>query len=518
MREGSISNIRPVRDVVDRSRLARRVLLAEDRHHLWIVATAALVWTVVMGRLAILRHDAFATFDFDLGLNDQAIWLLSRGESFNTVRGMHVLGHHATFAYYLLVPLVWLGAGAHVWNVLNCAAMASCAIPIYVLARRRLPSPVWATTVALAWLLQPWLSWFAWETFHPEVMAMPFLFLGYALVDPRWHRDATHLDRTDLAALVAFALAMAWKEDIALAVMMLGVVVVLLGRRRMGAIMALGGLVWFVVFGAWMVSAINGGAVVYGGLYGDLGSSSLDVAMNAVLQPRLTLDRLGDNHALLYAVRLLAPMAFLAVGAPVVLLMTLPQVMANILSTADFTFQPIYHYQAVPMVAVALGSLETLYRLRRWKGTTSPRRAQSFAVVVLLVVSLLGARGWGITPLGVDYERGPWPLGGVPTDGWRAAVARVGPDAGVAAHHRAVPHLAHRRIVYTFPNPWVNSYYGTSPEQLGDAAAVDWLIVLETDLNDAARAALETLLARGEFGDRQEVDGVTTYRRLRPPG
>ncbi len=84
---------------------------------------AIALWTVVFSMLVVLRQDRFRTIDFDLGIHDQAIWLLAHGQTFDTVRGLPVFGHHATFAYYLLVPLQWLGAGPNVWNVLQVIAI-----------------------------------------------------------------------------------------------------------------------------------------------------------------------------------------------------------------------------------------------------------------------------------------------------------------------------------------------------------------------------------------------------------
>ena len=90
------------------SRLAVRI---RDEPAAAILGVAMAVWTAVFSFLVVLRHDRYRTIDFDLGIHDQAIWLLAHGQSFDTVRGLPVFGHHATFAFYLLVPFQWLGAG-----------------------------------------------------------------------------------------------------------------------------------------------------------------------------------------------------------------------------------------------------------------------------------------------------------------------------------------------------------------------------------------------------------------------
>ena len=141
------------------------------------------------------------------------------------MRGLPVFGHHATFGYFFLVPLAWLGAGPNTWNLLQVVAIASSALPIYFLARDRLKRPWLACTLGVAWLLQPPLQFFAWETFHPEVIAIPFLLWAY------W---AIEHDRRRLY-WVLVVIALMWKEDVALFVFMLGFLQLIRRRSRVGA-------------------------------------------------------------------------------------------------------------------------------------------------------------------------------------------------------------------------------------------------------------------------------------------
>ena len=77
---------------------------------------------------------------------------------------------------------------------------------------------------AIAFLLHPALQFFMSELFHPEVLAItPLLCAYYCSVRKRW------------AWFACFAvLAVCWKEDVALAVAILGLVIALRGDRRVG--------------------------------------------------------------------------------------------------------------------------------------------------------------------------------------------------------------------------------------------------------------------------------------------
>ncbi len=474
-----------------------------------VLGVAIAAWIFVFGVLVVLRHDRWRTIDFDLGIHDQAIWLLAHGQSFDTVRGLPVFGHHATFAYYLLVPFQWLGAGPNVWNVLQVIAIASGAIPLYLLARKRLANTWWACALGIVWLLQPPLQFFAWETFHPEVMAIPFLLWAYWFGEEhRW-----------TAFAVALVLAMAWKEDVSLLVVGLGVLYLIRGRRRLALAVIAAGLAWFVVIGAWFVPHEAGGGTVYGGLYGTLGDTPAQVLKNGITDPNAVIDRLQQNGAGAYARDLLAPFGFTPLAAPEVLILGLPQALINLLSTANFTWDLRYHYQALPMVALGIAMVEGVDRIRRF---TSRRRLGDgpthFAVGLACACGLAATVAWGPSPVGVDYRAGYWPLT-VPSD---AAVrdrmaTEVGPSDGVSADYWSVPHLTHRSVVYTFPNPWVNKNYGISAAALGDPAKVRWLMVDTSLFQPADRALYEKLLASGEFVVRDQQGSMVLAQRVRPP-
>ena len=77
----------------------------------WCVLLGALIFAVVFGRLGVQHHRNFGTWSFDMGIYDQAFWLVSRGKSWITVRGIDVWGHHVNLIAFAFVPFYWLGAG-----------------------------------------------------------------------------------------------------------------------------------------------------------------------------------------------------------------------------------------------------------------------------------------------------------------------------------------------------------------------------------------------------------------------
>src|SRR5207247_1544867 len=120
------------------------VLSRLRRDHAPVVILAAMVGTYVgvFGALTWHQQSNFGTFGFDMGIYDQAIWLLSRfKDPFVTVRGLEYFGHHVNPITVLFVPAYWLGAGPHFLYLAETAALALGAVPVWLLARDRLGSP-----------------------------------------------------------------------------------------------------------------------------------------------------------------------------------------------------------------------------------------------------------------------------------------------------------------------------------------------------------------------------------------
>src|SRR5690349_22524063 len=102
---------------------------------------AVALWVIVFVYLGALRQDRHETFGFDLGIYDQATWLLAFFKRpFITVRGLDVFGHHMSPGLWLFAPFYWLGGGPKVLLVAQTVSQAAGAFALYLLGRDRLDS------------------------------------------------------------------------------------------------------------------------------------------------------------------------------------------------------------------------------------------------------------------------------------------------------------------------------------------------------------------------------------------
>ena len=102
-----------------------------------VVSLVVIGWCLVFGALVYLRQARFQSFDFDMGIFDQALWLLAHGHSFITVRGLAVFGQHASIAFYLLVPFYWPASEMKPRNLIDRARAHSDGQDLHLVEKRR---------------------------------------------------------------------------------------------------------------------------------------------------------------------------------------------------------------------------------------------------------------------------------------------------------------------------------------------------------------------------------------------
>jgi len=472
-----------------------------------VLALVVLAWVYEFIRLPTLRYDRFGTFGFDLGIYDQGTWLLSRGKDpFVTIRGLPLFGHHANIFLLFLAPFYRLGAGPIFLLIVQVFAQESGAIAIFLLARDLLKSKWAGVGLGAVLLLNPTYQWLTWEFFHPDAVAIGQLLFAY------W-AARTERFRWFTAAAVLTVLC---KEDLALAVAVLGVVMAFRGERRRGAIVAAASTVYFFFATRVLIPHENGIGPFYDSFFGDLGKTPTEVVFNAVRHPAKTWHLADAQDRRTWYWRMLSPWAFLPLVDVRVLAVAAPTIFINIVSSFPYTRDYRFHYSAIVVGGCAVATVEAI----GWVSKRSGGRVvtQSVMVSVVLVVAIVTSVMWGCARYSTHYHDGIWPLAPDPRVGLKArAVAMVRAQASASVAYNIDSHMTHREGIYEFPVPWCNINWGVHGEHLDDPADVQYL-VLERDLiEDARDLALLSDLLSGEFTVVWEDEGILVAKRVRPP-
>jgi uncharacterized membrane protein len=465
------------------------------------------VWSGVFIHLPKLRYDRYGTFGFDLGIYDQGVWLLSRfHDPFVTIRGLELFGHHANLILLLLVPGYWLGGGPIFLLVVQVLAQASGGVALYLLGRDLLRSRWAGVGIAAAFYLNPTNQWLTWEFFHPDAVAIgPMLFAYWAARTKRWG-----------FFWVAFALALACKEDAALSLAVLGVFVIFWGDKRRGSLIAIISTAWFFFATRVLIPFENGVGPFYDTFFGSLGSSPTAVLFNSVRHPTETWKLASAGDAKAWYWKMWAPWALMPLLDLRIMLIAAPMIFIDVLSSFPYTRVYQYHYSALVLVGSALATVEAIKWISR-KGK-SPDATRNGLVVIVMVAALLGSISWGAAPIARQYRSGIWPL--LPDARAAAkdeAIRLLPPQASVSTAYNLDTHLTHRAQVYEFPVPWCNINWGVNGEHLDNPATVQWLLIDRQLLTSPRDKALFDDLLTHEFKIRYEKDDIVLAQRVAAP-
>ena len=471
----------------------------------WLLAAAMTVDVVVFGRLTWTNHSNFNTYGFDTGIFDQGIWLLSRFKSpFVTIRGLQFFGNHVNLIVVPLVPAYWLGAGPHFLGLFQAAALAIGAVPIYLLARERNLTSWVGLALGCSYLLYPALEWLAWWEFHPDGLAIaPLLWAYLFAVRRRW-----------TPFLIAMAIALSCKEDMAFPVAVLGLIIAARGRRLVGGGVLAAAVAWFVASTRFVIPWANHGqGPFYNEIFPQLGATVPAIIGTAIRHPSRVLGPALRHSRLSYYWQLLAPVAFVPVLALPVLLIAAPHTLINVNSIQPYTYNIRFQYSAVITVGVFLATVEACASGQRW------RSAGTVLAAVVLASSMIANVTWSPSPLSrTRVVGGIWGKSKPHDAVVKQALALVPAGEGVSSVFYVVTHMTHRTHVYEFPNPWRQINWGIHGEGAPGTATVQWLLVDRTSLNARDLKLLTQLTAPGgEFESIMDAAGMVVAHRIRPP-
>ena len=370
----------------------------------WALITAYIAF---FGMLTVQKHNAFQTTAFDLGNVDQAVWNTRHGRplAMTNIEGLtNRLGTHAEPILLPISLLYFVWSDPRALLLLQTVVIALGAWPVYRICKRAIGGPsasALALTFALCYLLFPALQSANAFDFHAMALAPTFfLFAFYCLETERWGGFA-------LASL----LTMSCKEDMPLLVAMLGLVALVTTRgrlRRVGLATMAVSLAWFLLAVGWIMPHFDTqGVSPLAGRYTYLGDGPLEMALTLLTRPDVVIEHLRAAGTLAYLRDLLVPGAFLSLLAPQVLILAVPTLAINLLSTDGFMHQlEGFHYGAplapVVVISAAYGAAWLVRRLPR------ARPLPLALAALVLACTLLYHHGHGLTPLAVDF-RGSWP-------------------------------------------------------------------------------------------------------------
>jgi uncharacterized membrane protein len=349
---------------------------------------------------------------------------------------------------------------------MQASIAAAAAIPLYFLARRRVPAGT-ASIIAISYLLYAPLHGANLYDFHYLLLAPLFLWTTLNLFEA---------GRYGWAALaVLFTLSI--REDVAALLSFIGAFLLMTGLRpRAGVVLAAVGGAYFVSLKLFAMPRFLGGAEAFIEMFremvpeGDRGYGG--VLKTFVGNPGFTMGALLERQKLLYILQIMAPLAFLPLLRPIGLLCITPGFLFTLLSTKYLPLiQPTFQYTTYWTVFLFLGAIANLGWMRK-KELDVPAKASEWRRRRLAwTVAMVGAMLATSNQFGALFQQhtahggfGPFRFDLTPEDRARhdrlyRLIAQVPRDATIVSSENIVPHVSQRKNSYTLRTGMFDAAY-----------------------------------------------------------
>ncbi len=337
---------------------------AQERIAWGLLILAIVVYILVMGFESVLRYVTFKATAFDLGNMDQVLWNTIHGRPFQfTNEAIDWYGPPNRLAVHvepILLPISLLyaiHADPRVLLIFQTLVLAAGAPPVFLLCRRYLPAwPMLAAVMSGAYLVSPALLGINIFDFHPDSLATPLLL--YALLALTYRRYVWFL--------ILCVLTCACKEDMPLAVALLGILLIWKYRLpRLGLALLLGSVLWAYIAFKVVIPHFYVGVQAnnFWYRYEIYGSTPASAIINILIHPWLIFTEILTLDRIYYLFSLIRSTGFLCLLAPEWLLPALPKLASNILSINPPNYSGVYHYNAAIIPFVILSAIHGTRRL-----------------------------------------------------------------------------------------------------------------------------------------------------------
>jgi uncharacterized membrane protein len=488
------------------------------------------IYIVVFSVFAILKYFSFHTYAFDLGIYNQELHstlfggrlLYSPLELLANPSGC-LFGVHFSPILLVILPIYAIHPDPTTLLVFQTFVISLGALPLYLLASKRLSSEKWGLFFSTLYLLNPALEGINWYDFHPEAF-LPTLFL-FALYFFDAKKKAGYIASFFLALMcIEFASVVfifmslyflvkmrPWKKDPTTA-----------GRMWLLLLTILISFLWFIA-SLQTIHIFNQRVRPMPGeiLWREIGANDLlDVPVQVVLHPARVINALlFDGWAkFAYVSILLGTVAFLPVFEPLIVICVFPWLVTALLSN----FSPFYQfgdqYPAFVIAFLFYGAVLGMQKLQSSSNHGSSRKKVRMIAGILLCLSIMFC--YISTPLNSKpYASNPYLSYGFPEISQHdrdvlKLLELLPPNASVLTQASIFPLLSNRVEAYLFPQ----SVHYPPGESFQNAlyslfAKVDFIVLdFRTDLI-VAPIMLSYASNYGNFGTYASSDGSLILKR-----
>jgi uncharacterized membrane protein len=484
-------------------------ILVNNFHYI-LLFLMIVIYSTILSIVSINNYNRFYYSAFDIGIFDQGIWLLSQGKDpFVTVRGLHLFGDHIQFISIFVAPLFWIWDNARVLLILQSVALALGAVPLYLITKEKIKSKWIPLIFVFSYFLYPSLHYLNLENFHLVSLGVPILLFAFYFLMKKNYK----------LFLIFVGLTLITREELVLTVLAMGIYAFFKCDRKIGIITILSSLVWlFLIFNVifphytpFVHPNLRRGGNIFGSM------------QELVTNPK-TISTLNTEENRKYFFDIFSPVAFISFLNPQTLFLALPALGINLITTWPYAHSIQYHYTyaIIPFVFISV-----VYSFSFLKDFLFKRESVLFkkifymTLIIFIIFSLVGNNYLGPNSTSIrsnsiietiknfnhfnEQEKARY-----------EAVSMIPEDATVSATYLFVPHISHRKIIYMFPNPFKEAYWGaelgnfTPPTPTKD---VDYIILDDTLNEFEEKNVVKPLLEQRQYSVVFEKNYIRVLQR-----
>ena len=372
--------------------ISKQIFLGKSLGEL-LVFVLIIIYIFIFSYYSILRHLAFKTFGFDLGVYNQALYTTLKGKFFYESPdlfwnpGGSFFGVHFAPLLYLLLPIYAINPHPVTLLLIQTFILGVGALPVYWLAKRELGSENFALTLAGMYLLNPGIHAVNVYDFHLEAFLPAFfLFAYYFFITRKWIKYFFFV--TLVTITIDYANLLLVSFGIYLSIQNREIILKNLGRlsslfsKNMEKKVSTRGKddyipliisVTTIILGITMFVIAFTMISMYGpkpltGLHAwpNLGTSVSEIIFNLVNPSRLMAALSFDwYNKVIYFILLFSTTAFLPILSPYSLIMTVPWFAISLFSVRNLFFQLGWHYPANVIPFLMIGSVYGVKKIKK---------------------------------------------------------------------------------------------------------------------------------------------------------
>ena len=469
------------------NKINKRVCIFVKKH--WdkiLLFLFILVYIIYFSCFTILRFKTLHAHYYDLGIMHQTV--------FNTYKGIATLDFsrileltdpsklgsgpikrmaiHNDILLFPLALFYFIHSGPETLLILQTVIIALGAIGIYLISKRILSSKILSITLAFSYLMYFPLQRANIFEFHAVSLATSFLIIMFYFFLVKKYK----------LSFIFFLLSLFSKENVALVTLLFGTFILLKNKSKLnifwgfinkilhrgqekkdnflfGLIIFTISIVWFVLSILIIIPYFRGSTHFALARYSQFGDSFFGVFMGLIKNPVLLFSYIFCESTIRYLFYLLAPLGFLSLFSPIYLLIALPQLAINLLSSFFNTRSFYYHYTSLitPFVFIsAIYGCRNIVKYIERKYNLKREQVEKIIAVFLL-----------FSTLSFSYLKSPLPYSKEKDGYYFAEFQRERKDVEfwaktlksesyiVSSTQKLAPLLASRRYYYDFGSDYV---------------------------------------------------------------